>query len=151
MKYARYLLIAIALVGAIWFLDGSFVETAHANNGLFGIDKAQIRTIATATNSETSLISLVRTVINYFLGFLGILSVAIFIYGGVMYVTAGVNEQGAETGKKAMTYAAIGIVVILLSFVIVRALLSAGSQAAPDPGTSPGGYIPGSFGVQIAS
>lgn len=86
--------------------------------------------IVAATGGEDSLIDLVRTILNYFLGFLGILSLAIVIYGGFMYVTAGVNEQGADTGKKILTYAAIGIVVILLSFVIVNTLLQSAVPGA---------------------
>ena len=86
--------------------------------------------IVAATGGEDSLIDLVRTILNYFLGFLGIVALAIVIYGGFMYVTAGVNEAGADTGKKVLTYAAIGIVVILLSFVIVNTLLQAAVPGA---------------------
>jgi hypothetical protein len=86
--------------------------------------------IAIATANEDSLIDLTRTLLNYFLGFLGILSLAIVIYGGFMYVTAGVNDSGAETGKKVLTYAAIGIIVILLSFVIVNTLLQSAVPGA---------------------
>ncbi|MDP3976090.1 MAG: hypothetical protein Q8P95_04190 [bacterium] len=94
--------------------------------GSFGVDRNIIPDeISRATGGETSFINLVRTIINYFLGFLGILAIAIVIYGGFMYVTAGVNESGAETGKKVLMYAAIGIVVILLSFVLVNLLLNA--------------------------
>lgn len=86
--------------------------------------------IVAATGGEDSLIDLVRTIINYFLGFLGVVTLAIIIYGGFMYVTAGVNEAGADTGKKILTYAAIGIIVILLSFVIVNTLLQAAVPGA---------------------
>ena len=86
--------------------------------------------IVSATGGEDSLIDLVRQILNYFLGFLGIIALAIVIYGGFMYVTAGVNDAGAETGKKVLTYAAIGIIVILLSFVIVNTLLQAAVPGA---------------------
>jgi len=101
----------------------------HEAFAQFGVNRNIVPgEIVTATGGEDSLIDLVRTIINYFLGFLGILTLAIIIYGGFMYVTAGVNEAGADTGKKILTYAAIGIIVILLSFVIVNTLLGA---AAP--------------------
>ncbi len=87
--------------------------------------------ISQATGGATDFISLVRRIIDYFLGFLGIVCVAMIIFGGFLFVTAGANEQNAEKGKKILTYAAIGIVVILLSFVIVNAFLSAGQGSQP--------------------
>lgn len=100
---------------------------AQAN---FGVDPNIVPGhIASATGGESDFTRLVKTVLNFFLGFLGIIVLAIVIYGGFMYVTAGVNEAGAETGKKILTYAVIGIVVILLSFVFVNTLLQAGTGA----------------------
>ncbi len=99
--------------------------------GSFGVDRNIVPTeIQTATGGETSIINLVRTILNFFLGFLGILCIAIVIYGGFMYVTAGVNEDNAGTGKNILTYAAIGILIILLSFVIVNTLLQAAVPGA---------------------
>lgn len=97
----------------------------------FGVNRGIVPDeIAIATANEDSLIDLVRTLLNYFLGFLGILALAIVIYGGFMYVTAGVNDSNAETGKNVLTYAAIGIIVILLSFVIVNTLLQSAVPGA---------------------
>lgn len=87
--------------------------------------------ISQATGGATDFISLVRRIIDYFLGFLGIICVAMIIYGGFLFVTAGANEENAGKGKKILTYAGIGIVVILLSFVIVNALLTAGQGNQP--------------------
>src|SRR5690606_23973729 len=103
----------------------------HEAFAQFGVNRNIVPgEIVTATGGEDSLIDLVRTIINYFLGFLGIITLALIIYGGFMYVTAGVNEAGADTGKKILTYAAIGIIVILLSFVIVNTLLQAAVPGA---------------------
>ena len=41
------------------------------------------------------------------------------------YITAGGNEETAETAKKTITNAIIGIVVIILAFVIVRVISNA--------------------------
>ncbi|MGE3279354.1 MAG: hypothetical protein AB7J40_06315 [Candidatus Altimarinota bacterium] len=103
----------------------------HEAFAQFGVNRNIVPgEIVTATGGEDSIIDLVRTILNYFLGFLGIITLAIIIYGGFMYVTAGVNEAGADTGKKVLTYAAIGIIVILLSFVIVNTLLQAAVPGA---------------------
>lgn len=96
--------------------------------GNFGVSSEIVPgQILSATGNESNFVNLVRSIINYFLSFLGIIILAIVIYGGFMYVTAGVNEAGAETGKKILTYAIIGVVVILLSFVFVNTLLQAGT------------------------
>ncbi|MBI5413066.1 PKD domain-containing protein [Candidatus Peregrinibacteria bacterium] len=65
-------------------------------------------------------------VVNFALGFLGLISLVIIIYGGFMYVTAAGNEEQAGKGKKAITYALIGIIIILASYAIVRTALTIG-------------------------
>jgi hypothetical protein len=128
-KYIKLFGVPLAAVLVAYFLMPDAIDTFAQS---LGADSGRIDAIQTATGGSGSLIGLLQTLINYFLGFLGILSVAMIIYGGFQYVTAGVNEQGAETGKKILIYAAIGVIVILLSFVIVNALLnSAGTGGDP--------------------
>jgi hypothetical protein len=129
-KYIKKFSIPVAAAIVAAFVFPELVHIASAQTGLGG-EFARPEVIGAATGNEVSLIALTRKLLNYFLGFLGILCVAMIIYGGFMYVTAGVNEQGAETGKKVLLYAAIGVVVILLSFVIVNALLASGSGVSP--------------------
>lgn len=71
----------------------------------------------------------VVTYIQYFLTFLGILAVVMIIYAGVLMVTAQGEEDQIKKGKKIITWAAVGIIVIMLSFVIVEAIIGAGSGA----------------------
>jgi Type IV secretion system pilin len=65
------------------------------------------------------------TLINYLLGFLGIVAVAFIIYGGVLLVTSAGNEEAVGKAKKIVTYAAIGFVIIALSYTIVTFVTSA--------------------------
>ncbi len=67
--------------------------------------------------------------INYFLSFLGLVAVSMIIYAGVLLVTAQGEEEQINKGKKIILWAVIGIVVIMLSFVIVRAIAGAGNAA----------------------
>ena len=67
----------------------------------------------------------VTSIINFFLGLLGLIAVAFLIYAGVLMVTAGGEEKGVEKAKKIITYAVIGIVIILLSYTIVTFVTSA--------------------------
>lgn len=83
----------------------------------------------------------IKNVVNFALGFLGLLSVIIVIYGGVLYVTAAGKEEQAGKGKKAITYAVIGILIILSSFALVNTVLLAGGGTDQNTtnGSAPGG------------
>ena len=61
----------------------------------------------------------VSQIINYFLGMLGLVAVAMLIYAGVLMVTASGEEEQIGKAKKIITYAVIGIVIIVLSYTIV--------------------------------
>jgi len=73
-----------------------------------------------------SLIELVLDITDYVLGFVGIIALVAFIYGGYLMVANFGNDDMFEKGKKTITYSAIGIIVILLSFVGVNTILRAG-------------------------
>ena len=74
---------------------------------------------------------LVLQIVNYFLGFLGLLAVIMIIYGGVTYVTSAGNDESVGNAKKIIMYALIGIIIILLSFVVVNTVLSAADGVEP--------------------
>ncbi|OGJ42129.1 hypothetical protein A3B60_00645 [Candidatus Peregrinibacteria bacterium RIFCSPLOWO2_01_FULL_39_12] len=83
--------------------------------------------VSGATGGETTLRGLILTIVNYFLGFLGLLAVIMVIYGGVTYVSSAGNDEAVGKAKKIIMYALIGIVIILLSFVLVRMVLGSGT------------------------
>lgn len=64
-------------------------------------------------------------IINILLAVAGLIAVVFLIVGGFRYITAGGNEETAEAAKKTITNSIIGIVIILLSFVIVRVISNA--------------------------
>ncbi len=74
---------------------------------------------------ETNLRDFIINVTNFILGFLGLIAILIIIYGGFLYLTATGEQEKAEKGKKSVTYAIIGIVLILGSYAIVNTVLQA--------------------------
>lgn len=60
--------------------------------------------------------------INMFLGFAATLALLFIIIGGYQYIFSGASEEMAATGKKTLTNAIIGIVVIILSYTIVTVI-----------------------------
>lgn len=81
--------------------------------------------VAAATGGTGDFKELLLSIINYFLGFLGILAVLMVIYGGVMYMLAQGDSGKADKGKKIIMYAIIGIIIILLSFALINTVLGA--------------------------
>ena len=67
----------------------------------------------------------ITTIINFFLGLLGLIAVAFLIYAGVLMVTAGGNEEQVNKAKKIIMYAVAGIIIILLSYTIVTFVTTA--------------------------
>ncbi|OGB74284.1 hypothetical protein A2V68_00795 [candidate division Kazan bacterium RBG_13_50_9] len=60
---------------------------------------------------------------NWILGIAGAIAVLWLIYGGIMYITGG--EKGAESGKKIIINAIIGLAIIGLASLIARAVVVA--------------------------
>ena len=63
-------------------------------------------------------------IINFFLGILGLIAVAFLIYAGVLMVTAGGNEDQVGKAKTIITYAVVGLIIIILAYSIVQFVIS---------------------------
>lgn len=61
----------------------------------------------------------------------GLISVLFVIIGGFRYVTASGNEEAAEGAKKTILHAILGIVIVILSFVIIRVIATALTLGSP--------------------
>jgi hypothetical protein len=64
-------------------------------------------------------------IINILLSIAGLLAVLFVIIGGFQYIISGANAETAETAKKTIQNAIIGLIVIILSFVIVNVINTA--------------------------
>ena len=107
-----------ALLMASMFVNSAFA----AGTNLF--DNPQTGAIPNAA-AQGTLGSNVTTLINYFLGLLGLIAVGFLIYAGILMVTAGGAEEQGTKARKIIMYAVIGIVIILLSYTIVTFVSSA--------------------------
>ncbi len=72
-----------------------------------------------STNGLSSIGDIVLNLTRWVLGFGGAIAILFIIWGGLQYVTAAGNEKQADAAKQTLTYAVIGLIVILLSTVIV--------------------------------
>lgn len=109
----------LASLGALTF----YVNNAFAQGAAF-FNNPQTGAPPSAA-AQGTLGQNITTMINFFLGLLGLIAVAFLIYAGVMMVTAGGDEQHITKAKKIIIYAVIGIVIILLSYTIVQFVTTA--------------------------
>lgn len=63
---------------------------------------------------------LFKEIILWLLIFSGVVALFIIIWGGIRFITSGGDQKQVEEARKVLTYAVIGLVLILLSFAIVR-------------------------------
>jgi hypothetical protein len=110
----------LASLGALMFC----VNNAFAQSTGFW-SNPQGGATSPAAAAQGTLGQLITTIIDYFLGILGLIAVCFLIYAGVLMVTAGGNDQEITKAKKIITYAVIGIVIVLLSYTIVQFVTSA--------------------------
>ncbi len=62
-------------------------------------------------------------VIIFLNGFVALVTVVMIIYAGFLLLTGGWDEEKSEKSKKIITYIIIGVLIILFSYAIYRALL----------------------------
>ena len=61
----------------------------------------------------------VTVVIQIALLVVGALAVIFLIWGGFRYITAYGNEEKAESAKKTIGHAILGLIIVILSFAII--------------------------------
>jgi hypothetical protein len=74
--------------------------------------------------SDTDPWTIAARIIQVFLGFLGMLTVVLIIYGGWVYMTAGGDAEKINKAKQIIRNAAIGLLIIFASFGIVSFIVS---------------------------
>ena len=79
--------------------------------GTFGLGSADL---------ESTVIAIVQWV----LGFLGLVAVIMILIGGFQWMTAGGNEEKVASAKKIISAAVIGLIIVLLAWAIVIFVVS---------------------------
>ena len=74
--------------------------------------------------SCTSIGDCARMVINLSLITAGVFAVLFIIIGGFQYITSHGNEEQATKGRKTLTYALIGLAMIVLAYTLVRVVFN---------------------------
>ena len=80
-------------------------------------------------HKNDDLISDVNKIINVVIGVLGVVAVAVVIYGGFLFLTAQGDPGKIKKGKDSITWGIIGLVIALLSWSIINFVLSTAMSA----------------------
>lgn len=94
---------------------GGTCETGFKNNN--GICVPDY--FKTGVASSTTIGTLATLIIRVLLTLSGMVAVVLIIIGGFQFILSRGNEEAATKGKKTLTYAVIGLIVVIMSFVIV--------------------------------
>lgn len=70
-------------------------------------------------------------VINFSLGFAGLISFIFILVGGFRILTSGGNEDSLQKGVKTVLYSFLGLVILTLSYAFVATLTSEFQTDAP--------------------
>jgi len=62
---------------------------------------------------------LIQRVITWMLGMVGILALLAFIWGGGLYLLGFVDEANVKKGKQVITWAVVGLIVVLAASAIL--------------------------------
>jgi TRAP-type C4-dicarboxylate transport system permease small subunit len=71
----------------------------------------------------TDFKTILESILDLIVSFSGIIALLFIIIGGYQYMTSAANPKLAESGKKTLTNAIIGLAIIVLSYVIIRIVI----------------------------
>ena len=133
--YIKQMLILVCLVGILvmpYFVFAGPLSTLNE------VATGQGNTAgAYAKQSEsTKLTTIISTVINTILSFLGAIFMVLMIYGGFAWMTAGGDEEKVKKAQATIQRAIIGLVVVVSAYAIWALVSSTISPNAP-PNTTP--------------
>ena len=101
------------------------IASAQAEPDVFGVEQVE----GTIKLGSQDIRVIVAKIIRAALGLLGIITLGFMLYAGFLIMTSGGNEDKVEQGKKTLTNATIGLVIILSSMAIVQFVLNQLSDA----------------------
>jgi hypothetical protein len=131
--------ISVAVVGLVGLLGLSRAALAVATKGTGLDDTAQ--TIYGAAVPNAGLNEVVGTLVGGFLSLLGVVFVVLFVYSGVVWMTAGGAQDRIKKAQQTMAGAVIGFILVMgawaISDFVISAALSIAEPGKPTKKTAP--------------
>jgi len=123
-KLSKYL-IALAIISflALPALVQPVLATTTGTNATFGIDIVETG-LGTDSLKTGDPRVIAGRIINFALTFLGLIAVAIILYGGFKWMTAAGNEDQVGEAKKLLGAGVIGLLIILAAWALSTFLIA---------------------------
>lgn len=121
-KISKYL-ISLAIL-ALLVLPLLTLPTLAQTNDPYGINNVNNGLNGTLGGSNQDLRTVIARVINFALGFLGIIAVVIILFGGFKWMTAAGNEDKVAEARKLLVAGVIGLVIILAAWALSTFLIT---------------------------
>jgi hypothetical protein len=136
----KYKILIILFTALITLGVGSFV---FAQEGL-GLNYAS--NIGLSTPDESDLRVVLVNIVRYFLGFVGIIAVAVILYAGFLWMTSAGRPDQLIKAKRTLLNGVVGLIITLAAFAIVTFIVNlfdgggGGLGRGGRPGNGPGGF-----------
>lgn len=125
----KKIILAVSLLAVIFFCFFAVPVIAETGDGLLttadalkSVDKFS-ETVGIMKAKQDPRV-LIGKIISVAVGVVGSLALVIVIYGGIMWMIAAGNETQMANAKKTIMWGVFGLLIVLLSYVIVRAILT---------------------------
>lgn len=88
------------------------------------------------------ILGVINRLVLTFLGLVGSISLLVFVYAGILYMTAGGAEDQITKAKDTMKYAFIGLVLIMGAYIFTNFYFNVLTQDPPQPKAPPKVQVP---------
>ncbi len=118
----------LALPGLVWLLPfNAFAQPNPQPTAAPSPAAGKTYTIPNPLGQDATIQVLLNRIIDFLLVIAGPLAVAAIVWAGIVFMTAGDNKDRLGSAKKILTWAVVGIVVLLVSkgiAVIIKNILT---------------------------
>lgn len=85
----------------------------------------QAKSINTIEGNDGDIKALIELAIKIALAFCGMIAVAFIIAGGYQYITSAGNQETSKKAGQTITYAIVGLIIVLAAYLIINTVLNA--------------------------
>lgn len=121
MKKISKHLIAFAIISFLVLPIFTLPALAQSSNNIFGIEAVDNGLNNSLAKGDPRTI--VARIINFALGFLGVIAVGIILFGGFKWMTAAGNEEKVSEAKKLLGAGIIGLIIILAAWAVANFII----------------------------
>lgn len=96
------------------------VDQAWANGPSYGVDIGSL--LPEKWRGFGSIGGLITAILPWVMTIAGVLVFFFLLWGGIQYIFSQGNPKDAEAARRRITYAIIGLVVLILAFLVLQAI-----------------------------